>query len=280
MRALRAVPKSWSIEPRRYGLRRRRRSLDESQNGDEMNATQESRPGWSIQEAEELMTALTGVVSARIVSRPGGEIDEIHLLTTDEVTAKQTVRNVESALLAHLGMEIDHRKVSVAQTKDRPAQAAPAPSVHIVPAAEPLPEPDPDDRILFESYQLETERSHQIRHKVELSWRGESFVGEVAAADLPRAKLEAVVRATLAAMEAAVASKGEQAYRGRPLTLALDGVKLVEAFDRQFVMVAVHAMAGRQVNALAGATVVEESADRAAILAALQATDRWVRGKM
>jgi hypothetical protein len=243
-----------------------------------MNATQEAGPGWSIQEAEELMSTLRGVVSARIIARPGGEIDEIHLLTTDEVTAKQTVRNVESALLAHLDMEIDHRVVSVAQTSERPpAAVAPVSAVQIVPEVE--PEPDLDDRILFEAYQVETERSHQIRHKVELSWRGESFVGEVTAADLARARLEAVAKATLAAMEAAVASVRAEAYRGRPLTLALDGVKLVEAFDRKFVMVAVHAMAGRDVNALAGATVVEESADRATILATLQAADRWVRGK-
>ncbi|HIF07685.1 MAG TPA: hypothetical protein EYQ64_12270 [Gemmatimonadetes bacterium] len=67
---------------------------------------------------------------------------------------------------------------------------------------------------------------------------------------------------------------------GRPVTLALDGVKVVDAFDRRFVLVAVHAITGRDVTSLAGAAVVEESTDRAAILATLQATDRWVRGKV
>ena len=38
------------------------------------------------------------------------------MLTTAEVTPKQTVRNVESALIAHLGMRVSHKKISVATT--------------------------------------------------------------------------------------------------------------------------------------------------------------------
>jgi hypothetical protein len=56
-------------------------------------------------------------------------------------------------------------------------------------------------------------------------------------------------------------------------------VKLVEAFDRSFVLVAVHAISGRHITALSGATQVSRSPDRAAIMATLQATDRWVRGQ-
>jgi len=240
-----------------------------------MSAPQEERAGWTIQQAEQLLAALKGVVSARIVARPGGEVEEIHLLTTEEVTAKQTVRNVESALLAHLDLSVDHRKISVAQTRERPAAPAePAPAVHII------PEPPAERRLLFQAHQVETERSHQVRHKVEIEWKGDRFTGEASAADLPRAKLEAVGKATLAAVETALASEAEDGHTGRPITLALDGVKVVDAFDRKFVMVAVHAIAGREVTALAGATVVEESADRATILATLQATDRWVRGRV
>jgi len=44
------------------------------------------------------------------------------------------------------------------------------------------------------------------------------------------------------------------------------------------VLVAVHAIAGRDTARLSGTTVSDESTDRAAILATLQATDRWVRG--
>jgi len=81
------------------------------------------------------------------------------------------------------------------------------------------------------------------------------------------------------AVEAALTNELEEGS-AKGVTLALDGVKLVDAFDRKFVLVAVNAMAGRDVTPLAGATVVEVSSDRAAILATLQATDRWVRGRV
>jgi len=243
-----------------------------------MTAPHEERPIWSIQEAERLLLSLTGVVSARVVARPGGDVEEIHLLTTHEVKPKQTVRNVESALLAHLDLDVDHRTISVAQTKDRPPAEAPAVEapVHI------LPDPTPaEGRLLFCSHSVETERSHQVRHRVEIEWHGERFTGESSAADLPRAKLEAVGVATLKAVEAALTTEEEEAdERAVAVTLALDGVKVVDAFDRRFALVAVHAISGRDVTSLAGATVVEESTDRAAILAALQATDRWVRGRV
>jgi hypothetical protein len=236
-----------------------------------MNAPKEIRAGWSIEDAEQLMLSLKGVVSVRLVTRPGGEVEEIHLLTTDEVSAKQTVRNVESALLAHLGLAVDHRKISVAQTKERPA---PEPAVHL------LPEPPAGQhRLLFQAHQVETERSHQVKHRVEVEWKGARYSGTASAADLPRPRLEAVGRATLSAVEQALLAELEGGS-SPPVTLALDGVKVVDAFDRTFVLVAVNALSGREVTPLAGAAVVEVSADRAAILATLQATDRWVRGRV
>jgi hypothetical protein len=77
-----------------------------------------------VKRAENLITGLTGVLSARIVVTPLGEVSEIHVLTTSDVQPKQVVRNVESALMAQLGMKLDHRKISVAQTAEvRPIEA-------------------------------------------------------------------------------------------------------------------------------------------------------------
>jgi hypothetical protein len=220
--------------------------------------------------------SLPGVVSARVVARPGGDVEEVHLLTTTEVKPKQTVRNVESALLAHLDLSVDHRKISVAQTSDR---RAPAPEPETAPPVQILPLPRPhESRILFYGHQMESERSNQVRHKVEIEWRGERYMGEATAADLPRPKLEAVAAATLRAVEKAL-ERQLDGKRPAP-TLQLDGVKVIEAFERRFVLVAVHAMAGRHHVRLAGTNVADESMDRAAILATLQATDRWVRGNV
>ena len=243
-----------------------------------MSAPIQDPARWTIPEAERLLMSLPGVVEVRIVAAPGGDVEEVHVSTTTEVRPKQTVRNVETALLAHYDLRIDHRTVSVSQldtAKLDKALPLPVPPVHLLPEPELAPR---ERRLLFYSHHVETERANQVRHRVELEWNDDKFIGEATAADLPRAKLEAVATATLQAVEKVV---GDNLADGRrSVTLALDGVKAVDAFDRKFVLVAVHAMSGRHRTRLAGTTVSDESTDRAAILATLQATDRWVRGHL
>jgi hypothetical protein len=111
-----------------------------------------------------------------------------------------------------------------------------------------------------------------------VEWKGERYEGEAAGTDLPRTRLEAVASAPLRAVEAALTAHDEE-LRG-DFTLALDGVKLLDAFERAYVLVAVHAITGREVTPLAGAATVADAPDRAVILATLQATDRWVRGRV
>lgn len=236
-----------------------------------LNAEKSPAPGpreWSLEEAEALLNSLKGVVSARVVESRRGEIEEIHLLTGGEASPKQSVRNVESALLAHFGIAIDHRKVSVAETTEGPGTEA---KVLEHPARLTM-----EDRILFISHRVETERSHRVRIRVTVEWRGERFEGEASGADLIRARLETTASAAVKSIEAAIApllGDGEVA-------LSVDGVKLVSAFDAQFALVAIHAIHGRSVTALAGAAAVEDTADKAVILGTLQATDRWVRGRV
>ena len=253
-----------------------------------------SEEGWTIQRAEDLLASLKGVVSVRVVARPGGKIDEIHVLTTEEVTPKQTVRNVESALKAHFQLEVDHRIISVAQSSEpvirtekpeRPEttpEPQPEPSgPHLLdePQASPGRLPSRRDRILFLGHQVETERARRVRVAVNLEWDGDEFTGEALGTDLPRARLEAVAKATLEAIESAMAFKdGESDKPG--MTLALDGVKTVDAFDRNYILVGVNAIHQRDVAALAGSSAIEDTPERAVILAVLQATDRWVRGRL
>ena len=234
---------------------------------------------WTIAGAEELLQSLPGVISARVVAKPGGDVDEIHLLTTMEVSPKATVRNVESALLAHYDLTVDHRKVSVAQTTGQQKAVVPvleAPAVAAVTAvtATQIRTESVEPRILFMGLQVETKRTHQVHFQVELEWRGSRHRGEATGADVARTRMETVAGAALRAIEAAAAAQGTKG-----LTLALDGVKAIDAFDRRFALVAVNAFQGRQVTALSGTAQIEDSPDKAVILATLQATCRWVRGR-
>lgn len=231
-----------------------------------------------MRRAEELIATLPGVVSVRIVPTDSGLVDTIHVLTTGETQPKQTVRNVESALMAHLGMRVDHRKVSVATTMARPtpgggiaaavvaaAVAAPA-SAGELPAAAPTPR----RTMLFEDVEIRGSRTKGVACNVTLRRGDETFVGESEGSESDRSRVEVAARAALAAI---AKSEGEERR------LSLEGSKVVEAFDREFVFVGVTVRLGRESALMTGSAEVKDSAETAAVLAVLDATNRWVAGR-
>jgi len=227
-----------------------------------------------IKRAEELLASLPGVVSAKIIAGPSGAVDEIHLLTSDEVQPKQTVRNVESALLAHLGMRVSHKKISVAITNE-PAMrrsgeftsVAAATPPQAMPAVPALPVEDlRKRRLYFEDVEVRRSRTLGVACRVTLKKGDETFVGEADGMD-ERQRIELAARAALAAISAA---------EGDTRTLGLEGCRQLDAFQRQFVFVGVTARFGRDSSLMTGSAEVKESPEQSAVLAILDATNRWV----
>ena len=221
-----------------------------------------------IQRAEELLGTLPGVISARIIAGPTGEVDEIHLLTTPELTPKQTVRNVESALLAHLGMRVSHKKISVATSTDpnaRPVEPVRQSGEVVAVAMGPTPM---KRRVYFEDVEVRRSRTKGVACRVTLKKGDQTFVGEAEGIDGDRHRIELAAKATLTALQ-------QTETEGKYL-LALEGTKAIEAFERSFVFVGITAKAGRDTMLLTGSAEVRESPETAGVLAVLDATNRWV----
>jgi hypothetical protein len=53
----------------------------------------------------------------------------------------------------------------------------------------------------------------------------------------------------------------------------------VEAFDREFAFVAVQGLGGRETILMTGTSEIKESAERAAVFAVLDATNRWTEAR-
>src|SRR5690606_29542086 len=103
----------------------RRRGGSMSTEGMEHEAVSGLDP-WGLRRIEKLLVELEGVGSLKIIPDGHGGIDEVHVLSASELNPKHIVRNIESALLAEFGMQIDHRKISIARTRApeiSPAQA-------------------------------------------------------------------------------------------------------------------------------------------------------------
>ena len=59
-------------------------------------------------------------------------------------------------------------------------------------------------------------------------------------------------------------------------TMELEGLRMLEQFERQLVVCGVRTVAGRDTKLLSGSSVVTESLEQAAVLAVLDATNRWL----
>jgi hypothetical protein len=202
------------------------------------------------------------VLSARVVTTPLGEVSEVHVLAQAGLSPKQLVRNIESALLAQLGLKIDHRKISIAQTAEvRPIEAVERDLVR---------ERSMTRAALFEAMTVAPgRRPHRIALSVSLSLGGRVETAEEESADTPRSKVEAAARAAVMVLDKLLTDN----------SVALEGAKIIEAFDRQFVMVAAQGLGGRESLLLIGTAEIKESAERAAVFAVLDATNRWVEAR-
>jgi hypothetical protein len=217
---------------------------------------------WGVRRAENLLTSLEGILSARVVTTPLGEVSEVHILAQAGLAPKQLVRNIESALLAQLGLKVDHRKISIAQTADvKPIEALERDSVR--------------DRVLQRTVLFENlavapgRRQHRISITVTLSYRGQTETAEEESSDTPRSRVEAAAKAAVMVLDRLLTES----------SIALEGAKIVEGFDREFAFVAVQGLGGRETILMTGTSEIKESAERAAVFAVLDATNRWTEAR-
>lgn len=226
-----------------------------------------------IQRAEELLGTLPGVLNVRIISGATGEVSEVHVLTTTSVSPKQTVRNVESALLAQLGMRVSHKKISVATSEGPAAEAIRA--SRVTPPAGAMQEMTEEStglrarkrRLYFEDVEVKRSRASGMSCRVTIRQGEEIFVGEATGLESDRLRVETAARAAMAAvLQADVARR----------TLSFEGARTLNAFEREFVFVALTTRLGRETALLTGSAEIKDGVETASVLAVLDATNRWV----
>ena len=219
---------------------------------------------WGVRRAENLLTSLEGILSARVVTTPLGEVSEVHVLAQSGLQPKQLVRNIESALLAQLGLKVDHRKISVAQTADvKPIETLERETVR---------EKVLRRSVLFENLAVAPgRRPHRIQITVTLSFRELTETAEEESSDTPRSRVEAAAKAAVTVLDRLLADQAA--------SVALEGAKIIEVFDREFAFVGVQGLGGRESLLLTGTAEIKESAERAAVFAVLDATNRWTEAR-
>lgn len=222
---------------------------------------------WGLRRIEKLLLKLDGVGSMKIVPDGHGGIEEIHVLSSSSLGPKQIVRNIESALLAEFGLQIDHRKISIAFVRSPEIAAAPAEASEPGTAAARVAATSSDRRLVLGNVNIERATGQKVACRVDLAYDDSVFTGEAEGPDFEKARMEVAATAALQAAQQAT---------GNTVLLALKGIESVGAFGQSFVLASVNGSVRRDSESLAGVVRVRDSVEEAAVLACLQAINRWI----
>jgi hypothetical protein len=235
-------------------------------------------------DVEQLLTGLSGVISARVVTNGSGRLDEVHVLASDRLHPKQVVRNVESALSAGFGITVDRRMISVAQTTaamilddvdEVPGASASGGGGHegtsdaaqASQVQQEAPAADLGDlRFVYVGFDVRNATNRETLCHVTVRRAREHYIGTGTGASTPQGRALAAAKGLIAAVATA---------RDRS-DIALEDVAIVEAHGKTFVIVAAHVLMRRETIALTGVAILARSPEEAAILASLQAINRWL----
>lgn len=205
----------------------------------------------TIDDIERTLGSIAEIKAARVVASPEGHIQEIHVLALPNKSPKQLVRDIESALQAAWGIEVDHKKISIAQLG---AEAMPADEAIVAPEA----------RARIESINANVSGVHATV-SVHLEIEGDMYVGEAAGPASQTGRQRLVAQATLNAVEQYV--HGAHSF-------ALEDVTVCQLGRERVAVCCVAHVSPFGEQAFAGSALVRQSEKDSIVKATLDAINR------
>jgi hypothetical protein len=225
-----------------------------------------------IERAETLVSRIQGVASCRISTDELGTITEIHVVATCQKPAKLLARDVESCLMAVLGMNVDHRKIGVVFIDAPKAEASPV-EEHGRSADEEAAIEFPVEEFAsrFEFLSVNLFISHEsVQAEVELVRDKLEVLGNAETANTNLSPLRVVAEATLKAVG--------QLFE-EPTRFCLADVQEIAVGKDSAVVVKVDLMRSRDVKSLVVCSLFSGNINQTVVFATLDAVNR-VLGKL
>jgi hypothetical protein len=159
---------------------------------------------------EEYLRKIQSVINAKVVVDIDGEINELHIVSDRSRNPKQICRDVQSVLMSGFGIDIDYKKISIAQIFDDSLEAQ-------------------DFRLKFETIVLDANAS-RFFVKVVLDKDGSRYEGTAFGPNTLATRLRTIGNAVLKAVEE---------YLGLEGVFALEDIKLLTLASREAVATSV-----------------------------------------
>ena len=191
---------------------------------------------------QELICRLEGVQAAQVVFAENGMPCEIHVLAGPEKSSKSLVRDIQSALTAQFGVQVDHRIISVAQLSEG-----------LVPRG--------DFRLAHTGLEIKS-AGGRVSASVTLARGCDTYTGHGESANTPFARRRCVSEAALAAVNRAAGETCFELASVDAVTLAGQGLVVAQVYSL------------RDGQRLLGSAFLNEDPDNAAVHSVLSAVNR------
>ena len=191
---------------------------------------------------QELICRLEGVQAAQVVFAENGMPCEIHVLAGPEKSSKSLVRDIQSALTAQFGVQVDHRIISVAQLSEGLAPRGAFRLAHTGPEIK--------------------SAGGRVSASVTLARGCDTYTGHGESANTPFARRRCVSEAALAAVNRAAGETCFELASVDAVTLAGQGIVVAQVYSL------------RDGQRLLGSAFLNEDPDNAAVHSVLSAVNR------
>ena len=191
---------------------------------------------------QELICRLEGVQAAQVVFAENGMPCEIHVLAGPEKSSKSLVRDIQSALTAQFGVQVDHRIISVAQLSEGLA-------------------PRGDFRVAHTGLEIKS-AGGRVSASVTLARGCDTYTGHGESANTPFARRRCVSEAALAAVNRAAGETCFELASVDAVTLAGQGIVVAQVYSL------------RDGQRLLGSAFLNEDPNNAAVHSVLSAVNR------
>ena len=201
-----------------------------------------------ISHCEDLIKKIKDIVSAKIVTGPDGKISEIHVISKSNRNPKQIVRDIESTLIAFLGSEIDHKKISVAQINSENDNFM-------------------ETRLKIEGISI-NKTYNSLEVKVLLSDpEGKIFEGVATGAASFQSRMRTTACATINAI---------QLFLAESFVISLDDVHTFKIGNHQAVSILISVLTSEKDDYLLGSALIKQDTYEAVVAAVLNAINRRI----
>ena len=213
-----------------------------------------------VEDLEDALGQVAEIKAARVVVSPSGAIQEIHVLALPTKTGKQLVRDIESTLMARFGINVDHKKISVAQLgravgeREVPLEDEP------VPVAETIMRPR--IRAINESVS-----GINASAAVTIEIDGEQFAGSAKGPASQSSRLRMLALATLDALSQ---------WSGEMVEFALEDIAVAQLGHERVAVACIVVVTDFGEQPLTGSSLVRQSEKDAIVRATLDALNRRI----